>query len=105
MAREAAEEAGLTLRPEELNVYLTVARQSRPGLEYLDVFLRLTPGAGGWDGEFTNLEPEKCRDLRLFPLTGLPANTLDHVRFAVTAGARPFVEENFVEWTLGYRGD
>lgn len=47
MAREAAEEAGLTLRPEELNVYLTVARQSRPGLEYLDVFLRLTPGAGG----------------------------------------------------------
>jgi 8-oxo-dGTP diphosphatase len=51
-------------------------RKGADGLVYLDFFFL----AEHWEGEVQNGEPSKCDDLRWFPLTALPRNTIPHVR-------------------------
>ena len=47
--------------------------------ERVDFFL----AAETWSGEITNLEPDKCDELRWVPLDQLPENTIPYVRQAL----------------------
>jgi len=81
IVREAKEEAGIIIKPENLKVSHVMHRDSRHGEdnERIDVFFTVK----NWDGEIENKEPNKCDDLSWFPLNNLPANTIDYVRFAI----------------------
>jgi 8-oxo-dGTP diphosphatase len=75
--REAKEESGVDIHPKDLEVKTTMHR--RQADERIDFFFEVKK----WDGEPTNREPDKCDDLRWFPLDGLPANTIPYIRQAI----------------------
>jgi 8-oxo-dGTP pyrophosphatase MutT (NUDIX family) len=78
MVREAREEAGIGLRPQDLEVCHVMHRRV-PGAERIDFFIR----ARKWEGEPRILEPGKCDDLCWFELEKLPANTIPYIRQAI----------------------
>jgi len=77
MAREAFEEAGLTLEPAALSLVHTMHRRSDD--ERVSLFFR----ADRWSGEPQNREPHKCDDLSWFDLKDLPVNTIPYIRSAI----------------------
>ena len=72
LIREAAEEAGIQLAEADLQCVHVMQRKGRDGRVYADFFFR----AAHWEGHVHNREPAKCDDLRWFPLTALPSNTM-----------------------------
>jgi 8-oxo-dGTP pyrophosphatase MutT (NUDIX family) len=78
LAREALEEAGITVKPEALTLVHTAHRLSRDqvGQERVDLFFEAT----SWGGEVTNAEPQKCDDLSWFHLDQLPDNMIPLVK-------------------------
>jgi len=86
--REAKEEAGVVLKPENLKVVHIMHRDSRAdnpagvaeGInERIDAFFT----AEKWDGEIENKEPNKCDDLSWFDLNNLPDNIIPYVVQAI----------------------
>ncbi len=77
MIREAWEEANIKLIASELQIVGVMHRKAVQ--ERIDFFLM----ANSWIGEIVNKEPGKCDDLRWFPLTGLPENTIPYVKKAI----------------------
>lgn len=77
MAREAKEEAGITIDPAKLRLVHTAHRLGRNqiGQERIDLFYELNE----WQGEITNTEPEKCDDLSWFDINSLPKNILPFI--------------------------
>jgi ADP-ribose pyrophosphatase YjhB (NUDIX family) len=75
--REAMEEAGVVLCPEDLQVVHVMNRKSND--ERVDFFIVVK----AWGGEVTNTEPDKCDDLAWFPLEDLPVNMIPYVRFGI----------------------
>ncbi len=69
MIREAAEEIGVILRPEDLKVLHVM--HSRTNRFNMDIFFECLQ----WEGEIKNLEPDKCEKLEFFPINSLPTNT------------------------------
>ncbi len=45
--------------------------------EYVDFFVEVQR----WRGNMTNTEPDKCSELKFFPLNSIPNNTVDYVRY------------------------
>ncbi|HJP96225.1 MAG TPA: NUDIX domain-containing protein [Candidatus Saccharimonadales bacterium] len=86
LAREAKEEAGVTVRPQDLVLVHTVHRLSRNqnNQERMDLFFETTQ----WEGKITNIEPDKCSDLRWFDINHLPDATIPLVRQVLEAVAR-----------------
>ena len=78
MAREALEEAGVKLKPDNLELVLTMHRWHGDH-ERIDLFFV----AKDWKGEIKNMEPNKCDDLSWFPLNNLPLNTIPYIRSAI----------------------
>ena len=95
MSREAKEEIGITIEPENLNVVHVMHRKSN--VEYIDFFLTTDTDANAWHGEPFNNEPEKCEELVWFSINELPKNTLPHVRQAIINYQKQvyFSEDNF----------
>jgi len=70
MAREIREEIGLEIPTKYLEMVHVMHRQQQD--ERIDFFFT----AKQWQGEPENKEPEKCDDLRWFPLDALPDNII-----------------------------
>jgi ADP-ribose pyrophosphatase YjhB (NUDIX family) len=71
--RESKEEAGIGITADQLKFVFLQHRQSDDVVdEYIDVFFEVNE----WQGEFTNMEPEKCVSLDWFDIDQLPENTI-----------------------------
>ena len=81
MIREAKEEAGVTVSPEDLKLVHTAHRLGRGQnrQERIDLFFE-TPK---WQGEIKNAEPEKCDDLSWFSVESLPEQMLPFIRLVI----------------------
>lgn len=75
--REALEEAGVKIDPDDLKFAHAMHRLQED--ERIDFFFT----ADKWAGEPKNMEPEKCDDLAWFPLDSLPPNTITYIRQAL----------------------
>lgn len=75
--REAKEEAGVDLKPENLRFTHFMHRKDKSkDNERADVCFV----AEQWDGEVRNMEPHKCDDLSWFPKDQLPENLILYIR-------------------------
>jgi ADP-ribose pyrophosphatase YjhB (NUDIX family) len=76
--REAKEETGIELKPENLKVVHVMHRNSKSNEynERIDVFFI----AEKWNGEIINKEPHKCDDLSWFDLDNIPENTIPYIK-------------------------
>lgn len=76
--REAKEETGVDILPEDLRMVHTMYRQCADHVR-ADYFFE----AVKWSGELSNPEPEKCEALDWFPITKLPENVIPYIRTAI----------------------
>lgn len=79
MLREANEEGGIDIRPDDLRIIHVMHRKAENGKEYIDFFLTTEK----WEGEPRIMEPDKCDDLSWFRLDALPENMISYVRSAL----------------------
>ena len=77
MIREAREEAGIGISPENLTVVGVIDLIEDD--EYVSFFLH----ASKYSGEVANMEPDKCDDLSWFDIDDIPPNTIPYVRRAI----------------------
>jgi len=77
MVREAREEAGIAIRPEDLRLAHVMHRRSLE--ERVEFFFT----AERWQGTPTICEPDRCDHLEWFPLSGLPDTMVAYVRAAL----------------------
>jgi 8-oxo-dGTP pyrophosphatase MutT (NUDIX family) len=75
--REAREEIGIEIAPEDLAVAGIMHRKAED--ERIDVFVAATR----WTGEPRNCEPDKCDELRWVDNDTLPENVIPYVRRAL----------------------
>lgn len=86
--REAQEEVGLIVLPENIRVVGTMYRRSTEAR--IDFFLEVDQ----WSGEPRNSEPHKCSEVAWFPNASLPENTIPYLRWALQhAGQTPWFGE------------
>lgn len=83
--REALEEVGVRIEPEDLRfvhlMHRNVDADDRYKLERADIFFE----ALKWDGEIVNCEPEKCDELRWESVNNLPENVIPEVAHVLQA--------------------
>ncbi len=83
LAREAREEAGILINPEDLTfVHLMHLRSEIPNStddERMTIYFT----TDRYEGTLCNAEPHKCDDLRWFAHSELPSNIIPHVRYAL----------------------
>lgn len=83
-AREAMEELGITVTDTDLRLAYVMHRRSEVpdnADERVDFYFEVS----SWQGEASNMEPEKCSALEWFDVTNLPGNTVPTVRKALEA--------------------
>lgn len=78
LMREIGEEIGITLEKESVRLAHMMQRKSADS-ERMDAFFV----AETWQGDIQNKEPEKCDDLRWFPLDHLPEHIIPYIRQAL----------------------
>lgn len=81
LVREVKEELDITINPEDARLVHTMyrAKHDETG-ERVDLFFEV----GKWLGEISNVEPEKCDDVRWFSSGALPENTVPYVKKAIS---------------------
>ena len=92
MVREAYEEAGITVDKDDLK--FAHVMQQYENAEYFDFYFTVRT----WTGEPAIREPDKCDDMRWFPLDTLPDNLVPNVRQAIEAYSRG---EYYSEFAVG----
>lgn len=75
--REAREEVGVVIAPEDLEVVHVMHRKSAD--ERVDFFLAVRR----WTGEVSNCEPHKCDDVAWHSIGNLPDNLIPYVGHAL----------------------
>ena len=78
--REAKEEVGVVVQPNDLTCVHVVHHRSPEGQGRIGFFFAATR----WTGEPTNCEPDKCAGVHWVQPTALPANTVPYTAAAVT---------------------
>lgn len=79
IAREAYEEANVAIHPQNLKLVHMMHRYEN--WINLDLFFHCST----WDGPIINKELDRCDDLRFFPISALPENTIGFVKEALLA--------------------
>ena len=77
--REAGEEAGITISPDDLTFFHIMQRASIKDRIYVDFFF----SAENWKGKIINMEPAKCNRLKWFPINNLPDNTIPYIKLVL----------------------
>ena len=77
MAREAKEEAGLEIRPNDIRMSHVIHRLGTD--ERVSFFFTTQV----WTGEPQNREPHKCSELGWYSLEALPSNVIPYIRHAI----------------------
>lgn len=80
LIREAQEELGIRLHNPQF-AHLSHKKDPVDGQERLDLFFTCSK----WDGTITNMEPQKCSDLKWYPFQELPSDTIGYVKNALDA--------------------
>lgn len=83
MSREALEEVGLAIQPHELQVIHTMWR-SAPDAAGGRVDFYLAPLITVDEESIQNMEPDKCAELRWFPIEKLPSNTIPKLLVSIS---------------------
>ncbi len=81
--REAAEELGIHVRAEDITQVVS-GNRLEDGREFIDHYFLCS----SWEGEITNLEPNKCQSLRFTAPGEIPTSTIGFVQI----GLRSFLE-------------
>jgi len=76
ITREAKEEMGIDINPDETKFSHLIHGLFNDGKEYLNVFFTVD----SWEGEPTIMEPNKCDKLEWFELDSLPSNLTESTR-------------------------
>lgn len=83
LVREAKEETDIMIQPNQAEVCHVMHRfhPMPQGLsfEQIDVFFKVS----NYEGVITNMEPDKCDELKFHPLHQLPATTAPFIRSAI----------------------
>lgn len=87
--REAREESGVDINPEDLEVKTTMHRRQND--ERVDFFFEVKK----WTGQPVNTEPDKCDDLSWFSLDNLPSNTIPYIRQAIECYRKGIIYSEF----------
>lgn len=75
--REAEEEAGVRLSPQDIDVKTVCHSYSAHNNKEFIQFFAICKK---WNGEIVNNEPGKCGDLRFFPITDLPESMVPYIK-------------------------
>lgn len=78
MQREALEEAGITIKEEDLQIVHVMHRKT-PDRESIDYFLSCKK----YDGKIIIMEKDKCDELKFYKLNELPNNVILYVRSGI----------------------
>ena len=87
--REANEESGVVIDPDDLVLATTMHRRQED--ERVDFFFKVKK----WTGEPKNMEPEKCDDLSWFPLDELPPNIIPYIHQAIECSQKGIIYSEF----------
>ncbi len=100
MAREAFEEVGIKVNPTDLRVVHVMHRfepDNPPEIkERIDIFTM----TDAWEGEISNMEPQKCDDLSWFDIDNLPENIIPYVKVVLQK-----IEANVFYSEFGFETD
>src|SRR5713226_401995 len=77
LMREAREELGIKIKPDQARLAMLMHQKSSTGR--LGVFFVVQE----WEGEIVNAEPDKCSHLKWFDLDNLPDNMVPYAKEAV----------------------
>lgn len=78
MIREAQEEAGIEIDPNDTKLVHVIYRKGAADTRVDFFFI-----AQKWTGEITNTEPHKCESIDWFPLGSYPDNTIEYIKQAL----------------------
>lgn len=78
--REAQEEIGIIINPEDLE-FASVMHRNAPkgGIGRVNYFMKPKK----WYNTIKNMEPEKCKELKFFNIKELPTNIIPHVKVGI----------------------
>lgn len=83
LLREVKEEINIDLNEKNLKIIHIMSRYAIPNpfelKDRIDIFIKATR----WKGEINNREPNKCDDIKWFPIDGLPKNTIPFIEHAL----------------------
>jgi len=83
LIREAKEETNIDIKAKDLEIIHVMSRYATPNpfelRDRIDVFIKTMK----WKGEIKNLEPNKCDDLKWFPINELPKNIIPFIKHAL----------------------
>jgi 8-oxo-dGTP diphosphatase len=91
LAREALEEAGLIINPEDLSIAHIMHRKS--GKNTIDIFM----SCQSYEGEITNMEPHKCKELMYHSPEMVSNDIVPYVKIALE-NVRKNVFYSEVDW-------
>lgn len=77
MIREAQEEAGIIINENDIEIVGVMHRKSTD--ERIDFFLKCEK----WGNEITNMEPNKCDELKWVDINALPDNVIPYIKKSI----------------------